>query len=119
MNKNVAGAAVLLLLVAVALMVVIWPGDSAGRTDRILDVYAVQLGLSKDEARQQEADALRLADYYCSIEPETFLEAMRGVTSARGCDQVRARCLPNDCSGVRSRSGGPAGDRGDRGSNPG
>ena len=74
MRTRVLGAGV--VVVAIALLVIVWPTNT-DRTDEILDVYAEQLGITKEEAREDQEYALTVADFVCSIEPANLIEALR------------------------------------------
>jgi hypothetical protein len=77
---RVAAVAGVVVLSVVALLVVIWPSNP-DRTEKILEVYAEQLGLTEEEARQERERAVDLANVYCSIEPANLVDFMKRSTS--------------------------------------
>ena len=80
MKVRLAALAGVVVLGAIAVIVVAWPSDP-DRTDQVLEVYAQQLGLTEAEAREQQEEALDIADFYCSIEPENLVAVMDRSTS--------------------------------------
>lgn len=80
MRRWIVGGLVLAGALA-GLAVLAWPDNSEGRTDRIVKVYAQQLGISESEAREQREQALQIADVYCSIEASNLVEFMAGTTT--------------------------------------
>src|SRR5688572_24276364 len=80
MRLRVAAVASAIVLAVVALLIVVWPSNP-DRTEKILDVYAEQLGLTKEEARQERERAVDLANFYCSIEPANLVDFMKQSTT--------------------------------------
>jgi hypothetical protein len=80
MRSRVVVGAVVGVAAVLGVVVVAWPDDS-DRTERVLEVYARQLGLSDSEAHAQREDALEIAEVYCSIEPEELEDFMAGATT--------------------------------------
>lgn len=76
----VGGLVVVVALVGLAVFLT-RPETDADRTDRILTVYAQQLGISDDEAREHQDQALEIAEVYCSIEASNLVEFMAGTTT--------------------------------------
>lgn len=72
------GALALTAVVAVAWLIVPWGADSGRRTDRIIEVYGHQMGLSPDEAEQVRDQALDAAEVICSTEPDELDELVGG-----------------------------------------
>lgn len=88
------GALVLIAVIVTTWLVIPWGADDGSRTDRVVEVYGHQMGLSPDDAEQVRDRALAAAEVICSTEPEQLDELVGGHENSisAAMDMAEAAC---------------------------